>query len=182
MRMKSGIAVREYVNYVCDELQVPQVSQTINIEWNNRLTRVMGSAQVLSYGVGENRSGFTGHIKLASKIFLLAEPRQQEETIVHEVCHIVARYLNPQLVTAQGLKGHGAFWSSLMRKVGFEPNRFLCVNTRSIRKKVNRVIAYCQCSNPWQITQNRATNMMKGFAYRCTKCRFLLSLNDLRKV
>lgn len=179
MRMKSGVAVREYVNYVCDELGVPHVGKAIDIEWSNRLTRVMGNAQVLRLG-GENRDGFAGRIKLSSKIFELAGERDQDETVVHEVCHIVARYLNHELVSRQGLKGHGAFWASLMNKVGVPPTRYHCVNTKPLRRKVQRVNAYCQCPEPYKITLNRATKMMKGFAYKCKKCWFLISLNDLR--
>lgn len=179
MRMKSGVAVREYVNYVCDELGVPQVGKAIDIEWSNRMTRVMGNARVLRFG-GDNRDNFHARVQFSSKIFELAGEKDQDETVVHEVCHVVARYLNNQLVMAQGLKGHGRYWASLMNKVGMPPTRYHCVNTTSLRKKVQRVNAYCQCAEPHKITLNRATKMMKGFTYKCKKCWFLISLNDLR--
>lgn len=176
MRMKSGVAVREYVNYVCDELQVPQVAPTIQIEWNNRFTRIGGQAKVIYHGVGDNHIGFVGQIQLASKVFELATEKQQEQTIVHEVCHIAARFVNNELVTAQGNGGHGQLWKTLMQKVGFPPDVYSCVNTRSIQRKVGRTYAYCQCSTPHIITVTKATKMMRGHNYRCLKCRFLISL------
>lgn len=181
--MKSGVAVREYVNYVCDELGVPQVGKAIDIEWSNRMTRVMGWAKVLSLGypvgrMNDCRTGFRAKVQFSSKIFELAGEKEQDETVVHEVCHVVARYLDNQLVARQGLKGHGQFWASLMNKVGCPPTRYHCVNTISLRKKVQRVNAYCQCDKPMEITLNRATKMMKGYAYRCIKCKSLISLRD----
>ena len=182
MKMKSGIAVREYVNYVCDELGVPQVGKDIDIEWSNRMTRVMGCAKVLNLGypVGDCRVRFRARVQFSSKIFELAGEKEQDETVVHEVCHVVARYIDNQLVTRQGFNGHGQFWASLMKKVGVPPTRYHCVNTTSLRKKVQRVNAYCLCEKPIEITLNRVTKMMRGCAYRCIKCKSLISLHGVK--
>lgn len=109
----------------------PDIFDRITVEWNARFTRRMGDA---TYGIYR--------IRLSSPLWSRATKAEQNNTVAHEVCHIVAVHLY-----GFGAKGHGADWQLCMMRAGYEPNRCHNVDRTGLKRQNTRtrVRLYCGC-------------------------------------
>ena len=93
------------------------------------------------------------------------------QTLPHEVCHIVASYINPND------RGHGYTWKNCMRILGLTPNRCMTSklitrdNLKTRERKVRRDYAYkCDCENYHFLTSVLHNRILRGSIRRCVKC------------
>jgi SprT protein len=88
-----------------------------------------------------------------------------DQTIPHEVCHIVDAQMH-------GRSSHGYRWKYLMFHIGLEPDRCHDYETKAarVRKRMPRdQIYYCACGDhPVTIILHR--KMQAGKRYRCRTC------------
>lgn len=103
---------------------------------------------------------------------LLNETTRDEilnETIPHEVAHIVQRQIWPNS------KSHGKEWKRLMWYLGLEPTRCHTMQTKAARKRTPqaRYAYYCSCPNRTHfISQTRHNRIQRGTqTYKCKYCR-----------
>lgn len=91
-----------------------------------------------------------------------------ESTVGHELCHFIAMVMYGY----QAGKGHGTAWKTVMRKMGFKPERThnytLCMATTRTLPTFPYV---CGCKGKvHQLTSIRESLMRNGRAYFCNKC------------
>jgi SprT protein len=136
--------------------------RTVRIEWNGRFTRRMGDAG-LKNGIGV--------VRLSKPLWPRATEMDRQQTVVHEVCHVVQRYRHGRLDTP-----HGKIWQHYMKTCGFQPRRCHSVNLEGLRRNIPKYAARCSCQTH-QIGLIRARRMMAGISsYRCKKCNTQLTL------
>jgi predicted SprT family Zn-dependent metalloprotease len=145
--------IRELIRFACECNDCPQVAKLIRFEWSNRMTTAMGNAK------GCNATGYL--IKLSTKLFTRANEEEQRETVIHEVCHVVDRFVN------KGRMSHGEGWKVAMRHTGLEPRRCHKVTTL-----VKRFIYACpnDCFD-YKLSTRMHNSINKGDLRICIKCR-----------
>jgi len=143
----------------------PEIFDRITVSWNARFTARMGDAQ---YG--------TYRIRLSTPLWPRATVEEQENTVAHEVCHLIA-------VHKYGwkAKGHGYLWADCMVRAGFNPKRTHNVDRTGLKRKNTRTMVrvYCGCPDGLLITKNLWTRTLRngecvdGRNVRryCRKCR-----------
>jgi SprT protein len=140
----------------------------IQIEWKRRFTRKMADARLFPGGFGR--------IRLSVPLWPRQGEAEQRNTIIHEVCHIIARSQN------RFIKPHGSEWKRLMRQCGEKSERCHAVDARDLRRVYTRrakVEVYCKCSSHL-IGPVRADRMRAGtHSYRCGICHNLLSFSPI---
>ena len=97
-------------------------------------------------------------IELNPIYFIKASKEEQIETVVHEVCHLIAYHV-------YGARGHGKVWKDCMRYCGYKPRR--CHNYELTGNKVDVV---CGCG-PRKIGKVRYKRMLAGTKYHCLQCK-----------
>lgn len=188
---------------VFEQLKLPELINLTSIEFNNRFTNRAGDAN-LSKSVrwngilsGAQKDIYKGKIRLGSKYFTVASEEDKMETVVHEACHIANKYLfytsnqwrnvEYQATLERKTKGHGPGWEKLMRKVGYEPNRYHCMPTGQFK---NFYLYNCpRCNKQWKMTihmGNRIKNGDRGAICNNEKdgqkCNFIFRGSLFRKV
>ena len=155
---------RQILDYCAAELDLPlSFPAEITIKWNNRMTSTMGKAR--------NRNKV---IELSSKLWERATPEERFETVAHEFCHLAVAKVKPLWYTVEPKHGHGLTWSSMMLRLGLNPERYHYVDTSDLRKKPKRYTMKCACSIH-QISGQRYSKIKSGQAnYKCKKCGVLL--------
>jgi len=133
-------------------------------EWNTRLTSTMGR-----YHPG------TKKIDFSVVLFGRATQAEQDNTVAHEVCHMIVRHQFPHA------SAHGWEWKRAMRNAGYEPTRCHSVKVdRRARKPTKRYRLLCGCADGCIVTQNLITRMRKRGEFdangvnhfrRCRTCR-----------
>jgi SprT protein len=109
---------------------------------------------------------------------LEVHPRENlEETVLHELAHLVVGYARRQRIIRGRSTAHGEDWQNVMRQwFHVEPRRThdLSVSHLDIRRQ--RRWAYgCGCRT-WQVTTVRHNRIQRGLAeYRCERCRGTLT-------
>ena len=101
-------------------------------------------------------------------IALLIENKESflNQTLPHEVAHIVARTL-----FGTGIKPHGPEWQSVMNLFGAKASR--CHDYDTSRSRVRRLQRYsyrCSCGQH-QLTSIRHFRILRGQSYFCRKCK-----------
>lgn len=112
-----------------------------------------------------------------------------EDTIPHEVAHIVVHYLYPNSKVRRGtynyrtgrttyrrvVKPHGNEWKRVMRDFGVKPERCHTYDTGNVgQRKLAKAYTYkCACQT-FQLTQIRHRRILQGKKYSCQKCRTVL--------
>lgn len=92
-----------------------------------------------------------------------------ENTIVHEIAHIVAFKRNPFI------QPHGKEWKSVFLNLGGNGERCHNYDLTGTTIMKNRTEAKCNCKTHL-ITQQRVNKIKKGVIYSCTLCKSSLSL------
>lgn len=103
--------------------------------------------------------------------FLLSQGEKFDQTIGHEVAHIVADNKFRQRCK------HNSLWAHVMRVMGLEPRR--CHQYESLSQK--KVISYsCVCGKTLAIGELIYRRMIqKNHRYTCTRCHALIDPNQL---
>ena len=174
MRMNK---IRELIIYACDECGVPELARSIRVEFNRRFTRRLGDA--CYYRVSDS-----GLIRLSSKLWPTMDEIEQENTILHEVAHIITDKLHPE-DRRFDRSGHGPYWKKIAAKVGAKAERFAKANVANFKaysRKNTRYRVSCGCPNGIVITKARHTKMTRGYSYLCRKCDTILGIHVLEKV
>ncbi len=155
MTLPSNDQVRQWIQYACDHNDVPGLSQYISVEWKRNYTFKMGSARYRSKTIG-----------LSVPLFQRAAESDQQQTVIHEACHIIAAYK-----AGVHIKPHGREWKMAMRRCGLEPAR--CHSIKPVG--IAPAVFTCGCRDH-HVTKNKYTRIMKhmniaGCEYRCTTCK-----------
>jgi len=155
--------VRELTNYCLDELRCPNLC--IKIQFNKRFTNRMGDARYF-------KRGQYGLTRYSQPLWPRADRTERDNTVIHEVCHVVADFKYPELVRRQGI--HGDIWQTLHRICGAEPMVRHNVCNNGLRKQVKKYRVKCDCPTGVIITANRLSRMRKGTRYICNKCKCVI--------
>lgn len=158
---------QERINHLIQEACVnnscPELADKVKIEWSSRMTSCMGMAFYKK-----------NLIRLSIPVFKLAEIEDQEQTLVHEACHLIARLKNPNC------KSHGYEWKIAMVKAGRKPERCHAVDCSSLRRtrKVNRYPYECiSCGKQFSISSIKHSRLQKNPEYYvCGKCHSSIRL------
>lgn len=106
-----------------------------------------------------------GVIRLNREL-LRSHPREMlEETVPHEVAHVVARWLH-----GGRIKPHGPEWRSIMHAFGKQATACHAMRTRPARRV--RYYAYaCVCAGPQYLSVIRHRRSQRGRQqYQCRRC------------
>lgn len=148
--------VEDLVSYCMNEFKL---NQRVNIEFNHRFTRKMGQAK------GNNRLGLYT-VRLSVPLFMRATEEDRENTIIHEVAHIITFILYPKATP------HGREWQMVHRKLGKEPSRCHTIDRTGLSRKVATVKCKCKC-RVWEVTKTLYTRRTKvlNIVGMCPKCK-----------
>jgi predicted SprT family Zn-dependent metalloprotease len=119
-----------------------------------------------------NGKGRGGIIIFATKLFERASQKDREETIIHEVAHILAD------LKAKRNAGHGPAWMRMMVRLGCEPKRCHKVDTQGLKRRQKRYQLRCSCGWACPVSashRTKAANTIQSGekAYWCPKCQRL---------
>lgn len=96
------------------------------------------------------------------------------QTVPHEVAHMVQYNCSRFPTSRQVNTPHGAYWQSVMRKFGVRPDRCHDLPLPAARKR-KTYLAKCPCKQH-EISSVIANKMLKGHKYRCNRCKIYISL------
>lgn len=143
--------IRALVDETCAALGMPNAVTTI--QWNGRFSNRMGDANWV-----------LRRVRFSSVLWPRATVEDRRQTIIHEVCHIVAN------VTAGKTVRHGLAWKATMRRAGVRPDRCHSVDRTGIRRRnAGSISVVCACPGKiMTLGKLRAGRMRLGFAkYTC---------------
>lgn len=127
----------------------------IHVEWKALKSRI-GDAHYA-----------TGRIRFSTLFWPSMTESQRRNTVIHEVCHLVAHKLYGPFI-----KPHGREWKALMLdcgEVGKSFKRVTPTEATKTKRHVKKFVTVCGCGEH-PITQNRWTRMQRGSRYRCRTC------------
>lgn len=88
-----------------------------------------------------------------------------QQTIPHEVAHLVARTLH-----GQHIRPHGREWQQVMHFYGAEAKRCHQFDTaRSVKRRLRQFDYHCSCSSH-RLTTIRHHRVLRGQSYLCRRC------------
>lgn len=151
---------REFVALVCAVLEVPELAGKVVVSFNPRFTARMGDAL---YDAKTGR----GRVRLSAPLWPKASRKEQEETVVHEACHVVAGFLYGRGV------GHDHRWRALMARCGYSAaGRCHAVDKEAIaaRRRARRVPIACGCSSPGAVGPVWVRRLQAGVKATCRVC------------
>lgn len=127
----------------------------LRIEWKDSFTARMGDANSVLL-----------RVRFSVPLWSRASERERYETVVHEVCHIVAGVKHHHRV-----KPHGAEWRALMREAGVEPRRCHNVDRTDLTRRAERINISCpSCDQTYACTPYMAGQIASGNRI-CSKCK-----------
>lgn len=147
--------VREIIYQVCEACGFPEIAPQIRYEWSNRMTSTKG------------RVWYTRKfIKFSKPIFDLDTEEGNENTVAHEVCHIIAYTRYPKC------KPHGVEWQTAMIMAGYKPERCHNVDCASLKRPGTRFSYVCpECSKVYTVSKRQHIQILYGEARAyCRKC------------
>ncbi|MEE4299657.1 MAG: SprT-like domain-containing protein [Pseudomonadales bacterium] len=118
------------------------------------------------------RVGAAGTVEL-NTAYLRRHPEEMlEETVAHELAHLVVFHLNPQ----RRQPPHGAVWQRVMQEwFGVEPERTHRFDASVVPARRQRRWRYrCGCREH-ELTTVRHRRVAKGARYLCRACREVLA-------
>jgi len=153
-------AVRVWIGRTLKHLDELEILESLEVEWNKRFTSRLGSAR--SIKVTESF-----RLRFSVPLWPRATPKERRDTVIHEVCHLVAQ----KRAWARGVKiqAHGPEWQRLMRECGIEPERTHNVSNEGLTTR-RRVEVSCKCGST-SVTPYVAGRIAAGATYRCKRCK-----------
>lgn len=150
------------------EQSVQDWTPSIRLEFSNRMTRAMGYAKYRSPPY--SRTSPTYQITLSAPLFMRADTQERENTIIHEYCHLLDKFLYGSM------DQHGPNWQNLMKKLGFEPTRCHNVNIEGLRTEYFR---NCPCGARLRFGPTIYRKMKAGQIRGCGRCRKTFTIQDV---
>jgi len=114
------------------------------------------------------------HISLNGVLLVENFEAYLEDTIPHEVAHIVCHVKYGWLRTANGgISHHGKEWKAIMRALGAEPTRCHNMDVSNVKRKMRQFSYFCPdclaCVSMSIIRHNRVTKGTKSYSHKsCT--------------
>jgi predicted SprT family Zn-dependent metalloprotease len=106
-------------------------------------------------------------------VLLSRNPATIESTFAHELAHIIAG-----VIYGPRGRGHGSPWKSVMRTLGYAPERTHDLDCSDL-KRTHSVVAYAKClCGPIPLKSQRANKMLNGTTYRCRRCDSRIELQN----
>jgi SprT protein len=103
---------------------------------------------------------------------LTDHPHHIDQTLAHELAHLVAFELYGSKAT-----GHGRHWQSIMQRFGYSADRCHKLDASKYKRTHKPcALAKCGCRDNIEIKAKRFKRMINGAKYRCTDCRQRLVL------
>jgi SprT protein len=103
-----------------------------------------------------------------------------EETLVHELAHILANFVHGPMIRNGKREIHGIRWQRMMLTLGADPKRCHNYRTeeqatgRAPRKSLDMIIWHCNCQE-FKFTAIRHKRAISGRSkYSCKRCRAVL--------
>jgi len=159
--MISRERVRELIRETFRKNGLPESqADQIQLEWNDRFTSRMGDA---------NHS--KQRIRLSTPLFRRATVEQQENTVIHEACHVIAREK-----FGRGIKSHGGEWKACMIIAGYEPTRCHSIDRTGLKKTRKTYSTSCGCAKLHMVTKKVWIQVAYGYKYTCRRCKCRLKL------
>jgi len=155
--LPSDPKIREIMATVCQRNGVPELASKVRVEWNARFTRRMGDANY-------NKM----RIRLSIPLFARAGEDEQEDTIAHEMAHLVAQHKY-----GRDIKAHGGEWQACMLVAGYRPERCHSVDRTGLARTNKKCKTYCSCGEHL-VTPKVYGRVAKGHKYTCRKCHTVL--------
>lgn len=174
----------------------PELVKLLIIQWSGRFTSRMGDAAYWWVIPGNKTSSFPCMVsetllrekypdavsdvdlpfsrravvvvrcRFSSALWDRATEKDRYETVVHEVCHLVADH-EARLGGKRRPSAHGPEWKLLMIRAGVIPENRHSVNTQGVGHRKYPV--RCGCSTHW-VTKRRAESIARGGVFLCRKC------------
>lgn len=101
-----------------------------------------------------------------------------ENTVGHEVAHLVTYKLHPSRVIRIGLKRmrtikpHGIEWQMVMRELGMIPSRCHSYDTTEVKQQRTKYEYKCKCHRPLMVGAKIHNNIQSGLKnYHCKTCK-----------
>lgn len=127
----------------------------VSVSFESKFTRRMGDA---SYD--------KMRVRFSIPLFLRASVEDQEDTVVHEMCHIIARHLFGPRISS-----HGHEWKLCMLKAGRAPTRCHSVDRTGLTRTRKTMETKCGCSTH-MVTPAMFTKIASKKTRRyCKKCK-----------
>ena len=147
---------RDTMNITLMELDCESLIPQMSISFNNRFTSRMGDANFR-----------LKRVRLSAPLWPVAGKEERFQTVVHEVCHIVARYMH----WPRNIKSHGWEWKDTMKRAGVPVERCHNVDRSSVKqvpRKKHRTV--CDCRE-YMMGSVRYRRMVSGLRYyTCNYC------------
>lgn len=154
---------REITNITLVELGHEILISDMSISFNNRFTALMGDANYL-----------LRRIRLSAPLWPIASEEEQFQTVVHEVCHIVAHHEHYKRVGWSGkISSHGNEWKAVMRRAGVPVKRCHHVDRSTVKQALRKKFkVYCDCKTHW-FGATRYRRLKAGIrTYTCNLCHY----------
>jgi len=149
--------VRELMCMACEKNDLPPgFADKVRVEFKSRFTARMGDANYTEM-----------RVRFSTPLFNRASAANQENTVVHEMCHIIARhkYLDRRI------KPHGYEWQLCMLVAGYQPERCHKVDRTGLKRTTKTMEAKCLCM-VHKITPKMWANIYtKKQARNCRRCK-----------
>lgn len=142
----------------------------INLFWNKRFTSRLGDALYQKKIPGHSFE--YARIRLSEPLWPKISKVEKDETVVHEVCHIVS--MREAARAGRYIQKHGKEWKTLMRICGKDGKVTHSVDTSEFKRtyKTRRVACFCKI---WPVTKGTYGKIVLGTKrYVCKACKYPL--------
>jgi SprT protein len=141
---------------------VPEIAQRIIVKWSNRYTNCMGKAHY--------RGPTDMTVTFSGPLWPRASADERRQTIIHEACHIIARYKHQHLGGKRRIQPHGWEWKQAMTRAGVAPKRCHNVDTTGLGRKREQFEYECGCMTHMVGKIRHRRMQLEGRRYFCVKC------------
>ena len=150
------------VKETCEKCGCSEIAEKFLVEFKGNFTSRMGDASTIG---GKANNFKFGIIRFSTPIWKLATDAEKLQTIIHEVCHVIATYKYGYMK-----KAHGWEWQQIMLSAGVLPERCHKVDVAALKKKKTEYRVLCGCEKGCRISQTILNRLGNGAIYRCRRC------------
>lgn len=152
------------------------------VDWKSRFTSRMGDALYATNGSRVRRSsekfrvnGTVCRMRLSIPLWTRATETERENTVIHEICHLVAAH-EAHLHGTNVSSAHGYEWKSVMCRAGVTPKRCHNVSNKGLSSR-RRIPAKCACKDH-ELTPLVAGRILGGAKYTCRGCKAVIVVSS----
>lgn len=145
------------------------------IEWKNSFTARLGDACYVAAGRPCRRSteryrvgGLVARVRFSVPLWARASQDERDETVVHEIAHIVAAH-EAALAGTTVSSSHGIEWKRVMLRAGRTPRRCHNIDRTGLARSKKTIPVRCSCGES-HVTPLVAGRILNGSAYGCRRC------------